>query len=587
MNASSRRHATVWTLAGVLAVAPGLAIATAVFQFMDRHPPRWSVLVLILSAWVLVAVAAGRSIGSRVIDRVGMLRPLAAVAGGSATGWLFARHPIGLAVGPALPAERLMWLLDMEDNARFVGVAREMLEGAPSGGRLAAEFGTGFLSPALLVRSAWSDTGSGDPRLAAIDVVNLSAGLAILVVALIVITVSLTTMAQRETTGHRPLRAAIDAILTATATGVAAWVAVAVPMRSGFLSFIWGVVWLCLAAALVAWIPSSERPAAAVLMLAWLASVLLMIGSWPFLLAGALPALLLVRVPGGHAAGSGLRRPALVLLGTTAVLVVVGWLLWDSQVRSVLGSVGLEALTVEGTVITTDLWLRLLGGAAVIGALLVAASGSEATSPLGRLRSVGTSSAAAAAAVGISLGALHLLARLVSDGETAYAGRKLLHGTVAVAVVVALPAVLAWAAGTRFVVGVPVGAAVVALILGTRSGDIHDVWEAAVHVHVQPHALAVTEALAMTSSELPIRCLPPSGTPATSGARWAAYFCVNWVEDAFNEDRRDGFRMDLLLTEDPTFDALIERMRSERQSDYLFAHLIVAGPGWAHWDGSS
>ena len=587
MRPTSRRQIAGWSIAAFVAVAPALAIATAVLQVLNRHLPRSVVVLLLVSAWAIVALTAGRSIGSGVVERVGAWRPLGAVAGASVAGWSFARHPLRLLAGSAPPSERLMWLLDMEDNARFVGVARELLEGSPSGGRLASEFGTGFLAPALLLRSSWSDASSGDPRLAAIDLVNLSVGLAILIVTLVVITVSITTMIRRTATNGGPLSALVDAVLAATVTMLAIWVAVAVPMRSGFLSFIWGVVWVCLAAALIASIPSSDRLAAAALLLAWVASVSLMIDSWPFLLAGALPALLLVRPRRDGAKILGPRRTALVLIGSAAVLAAVGSLLWDSQLRSVLESVGLAALTVEGTVITTDRWLRLLAITAVLGALIIGASGSSATTSAGRCRSAATTPAGAAAAVWASLAALHLLAWFVSDGETAYAGRKLLHGAVAVALVVALPMVVAWVGGTRLIVSLPIGATVAALVLTTHLRGLPDAWEEAVRVHVQPHALVVTEALSMTSPELPIRCLPPAGTPATPGARWAAYFCVNWVEDAFNEDRRDGFRMDLLLTEDATFDELIERMTSERQSDYLFAHRIVAGPGWAHWDGAS
>ena len=54
-----------------------------------------------------------------------------------------------------------------------------------------------------------------------------------------------------------------------------------------------------------------------------------------------------------------------------------------------------------------------------------------------------------------------------------------------------------------------------------------------------------------------------------------------------SEDRFDGFRSDMMDHPDETFNAVLERMRTERSSGYLFAQCVVAGPGWAHWDGDS
>jgi len=566
----------------VISAAPAVAIATTLVRILDRHPGRVGAVAM-LGASLAVAVVGLWPIGERIILIGGTSRFVGAVAAGAASLWFFLRHPVSL-LRSGSPAERLMWLLDMEDNARFMGVAREMLAGSPSGGRLASEFGTGFMSSALLLDGAWRGLPVGDPRAAAIDLMNLSVALAIVMIALTVVTVHLTTTIASTERPTGLLRAAADVALIPAVVATAIWVAVAVPMRSGFLSFIWGVVWISLAASIIPLLRRVVRWRKVLLLAVLAAAAVLLIDSWPFLIAGLAPVLALARTRrAGQSPGP--SRSIRIGLGSIVLLVAVG-LLWNSPVRSVISSVGLSVLEVEGTSITTEPWMRLVAISSVVAGL-VATYVSSAERGLARLRDVATATEASAAALGASVVGLFALAVVLNDGDAGYGGRKLLHGAVAVALIVALPATLSRIVASPIPTSIAAGVAGLVVLLSSPVGGFEEQWGTQVDVHLQPHALVVTDALRVTSPELPIRCLPPERTAATPGARWAAYFCVNWVEDAFNEDRIDGYRMDMLTHDDETFDPLIERMMQERMSEYLFAQRIVAGAGWAHWDGIS
>ena len=101
-----------------------------------------------------------------------------------------------------------------------------------------------------------------------------------------------------------------------------------------------------------------------------------------------------------------------------------------------------------------------------------------------------------------------------------------------------------------------------------------------------PHAEAMIEAVRRTTPDLPVRCRPEPGTPVTPTSRWAAYFCVRWVEDALNgSGRDDGERIAMLETSDETFDAIVADATA--QGLYGFAYVIPLGPGWFGWDGRS
>ena len=581
---SEDRPAAVALTTLLISLAPSVAMATALLRILDRHPGRIGG-ALMLGASLAVATIALWSVGQRIIRSVGPIRVLAVAAAGLTTAWSFVRHVAALLTSGSL-AERLMWLLDMEDNARFVGVAREMIAGAPSGGRLASEFGTGFMSSAVLASGTWRGVPSGDPRAAAVDVMNLSVALAIVMVALVVITVSLTAM-ETPRSHRESLRAIASIPMVAAAVAASLWVAVAVPMRSGFLSFIWGVVWVSLAASLIPLVRHVSGWRRALLLVALASTVALLIDSWPFLLAGLAPLLAFARWRRSDRPVERTWTTKAIRAAVGSVGLVVGAvLLWNSPVRSVFGSVGLAVLEVEGTSITTDPWMRFLAAAAVLLGLL-AAFLTSTQSGRERIRDIATTPEASAAALGASVLGLFVLALVLNDGDWGYAGRKLLHGAVTVALIVALPALLSRVVASRIPVAAGAGAAGLIVLLNTPVVGFSQAWGEQVDVHLQPHALVVADAIRVTSPELPIRCLPPERTPATSGARWAAYFCVNWVEDAFNEDRFDGFRMDMLLHDDEDFDELIDRMLTERSSEYLFSHRIIAGPGWAHWDGTT
>ncbi|MGA1078398.1 MAG: hypothetical protein ACO3VG_05440, partial [Nitriliruptoraceae bacterium] len=99
------------------------------------------------------------------------------------------------------------------------------------------------------------------------------------------------------------------------------------------------------------------------------------------------------------------------------------------------------------------------------------------------------------------------------------------------------------------------------------------------------HALAMVEAIERTTPDLPVRCRPARGTVVTDTSRWAAYFCVRWVEDALNDDRRSAFRDRLLFAPEGTFDPIVAE--AEAEGLYGFAYVMPLGPGWFGWDGRS
>ncbi len=94
----------------------------------------------------------------------------------------------------------------------------------------------------------------------------------------------------------------------------------------------------------------------------------------------------------------------------------------------------------------------------------------------------------------------------------------------------------------------------------------------------------MVQAIEQTSPDLPLRCLPRPGTNATPGARWAAYFCVRWVEDAFNQDRFHGHGFDFLDVEGPDFGPVLALARESGRYD--FARIVPLERGWFGWDGN-
>jgi hypothetical protein len=585
------------TVAAVIALGPALALVTVGVGLTGRHVGPFGARLGLALVWLAMAVLVARPAAGEVIGRSGRARTVVTLAAVGATTAAFAVLPSRLLSDSVPLAGRLTWLLGMEDNARFVGVARELIE-APAGGRLAETFGTGFVAQAILVLDVLGPARvSADPRVAAIDAITFSVILAIVLVGATVATSVWAASLVGVPSRSGPVALGITAVGGAVATSAAIGLAVVVPVQLGFLSFVWGIVWLALAVSIgqVAHRSSSRRGPVALLALAGVAATLLAIRSWPFLLAGLAPLLLVLasRLRTSRAASAGprsvLRSVGFAVIGV-AVLAVAARILWRSPIGSVLSSVGLDALTVGGTVITTD--GRIVRGAVVLTALgvliaVIDAARDRSVARIVRIRAVLVTGSAAVAAVGLSLAVLVVLSASLGVDGIGYGGAKLLHAFTALAMLLALPELVARAANAPRLVALPAGAVLVAtLISGGPQGSWEDLERFARPLEA-PHAVALATAIQRSTPDTPIRCLPATDVNATSAARWAAYFCINWSEDAFNRDRQDGYRMDVLQLEDARFDDLVARILRDSFADYVLAERITAGPGWAHWDGRS
>lgn len=587
--ATSRTRWRVSTLivAVTISSAPVLALVTAGMLLADRHLSPWQARVALLVVGITFTTTVGSHVAREITERLGTLRPLAGAVGVALATAAFAVHPSRLLQDGNSTAERLTWLLQLEDNARFVGVAREMVSGSPSGGPLAEMFGTGFVAPALLLLGATApDRLAGDPRTAAIDVVNLSAVLAILMTGLLVL-LGLWSAGSDRAPRPKGLRAPLDAVAGAALAAAAITVTVVIPMQVGFLSFVWGVVWLGLAALIGGTFLNAartSRPMATLVSAAWCASAILMIGSWPFLIAGLVPMALGILPAPNRLTRLMRRRPVVSALSVVVMVALTAMVIWSSPIRTVLTAYGIDALTVAGSLIITPPAMRTIAILATLGVMLVPLFPST-VSP--SLRHVLRSPGMASVSVGLSVLALWLAAAVLTGGQLGYAGPKLLHGFTAIAFVVALPAVAGAALDVRSPALVGIGVVTTTIIASGVIEERVDDWADFARADEQPHSRAMQVALMGTSPDVPIRCLPAPGRSVTDGARWATYFCVNWAEDAFNEGRFHGYRSAILNVQDDTFEPLVERILEERVTEYSFAYRLVAGAGWAGWNGQS
>ncbi len=587
--AASRTGWRVSTLmvAVTISSAPVLALVTAGMLLADRHLSPWQTRAALLVVGVTFTATVGSHVAREITGRLGALRPLAGAVGVASATAVFAVHPFRLLQDGNSTAERLTWLLQLEDNARFVGVAREMVSGSPSGASLAEMFGTGFVAPALLLlRAAAPDRLAGDPRTAAIDVVNLSAALAILMTGVLVL-LGLWSAGSDRPPRPKRLRVPLDAVVGAALAAAAITVTVVIPMQVGFLSFVWGVVWLGLAALIGGTFLNAartSRPMATLVSAALLASAILMIGSWPFLIAGLVPLTLGFLPAPNRLIRRMRRRPVVSTLSVVVTVALAAMVIWSSPIRTVLTAYGIDALTVGGSLITTPPAIRTIAILATLGVMLMPLFPPPLSSSL---RHVLRSPGMASVAVGLSMLALWLAAAVLTGGQLGYAGPKLLHGFTAVAFVVALPAVAGAALDVRSPATAGVAAATTTILAFGVIDERLDDWADFARADEQPHSRAMQVALQGTDPDVPIRCLPAPGRPVTDGARWATYFCVNWAEDAFNDGRFHGYRSAILDVRDDTFEPLVERILEERATEYTFAYRLVAGAGWAGWNGQS
>jgi hypothetical protein len=546
-------------------------------QVLDpgRVPLVAGIAVLLAGSAVLLRPLAGRAGVDRVAaaGAAGLLVPAGAVA------WATAR------LLDAPPAARLAWMLGEEDNAHVVGVARELLADGRGGAELAAQYGTSFASPGIgMLRSGLAGPLAGDPRLDAVTATTASAVLLPIVVAAAIL-MSATALRAAGSLGDErsPLSTTAWALVGSSIAGTAVQLqVVALPLQLGFATLAWAVAWVLVGWAammglLVTGLPRGTRLA---LWAQVAASAILLEGSWPFLIGAlALPVLavgtaMLARRRRDATSPRRVGRP--VMLGLLAAAGAVAALLTTSgAIRTVLGF-GREALTagveVGSSIVTVG--PSLLAGAAGATALAIAG--------LRRDRLTAAVVAAPAAGALATLAAVWAVALVVADGIVGYGGSKVLLAAVLLAVCAAA-AVLA--AGRVPRTGGPIAAIVLALVIADPLGRVATGWWQRTAPSEPPHAVATVTALEGSSPGLPIRCRPMPGTPATASARLAAYFCIVWMEDAFNEGPDSGDRFAFFQTEDPTFDRVLAE--ADAAGLYGFAYPLRLGPGWFGWDGAS
>lgn len=585
MESSDRATSSRWSfaraaLAVPVAALPTLALVALVHDLLPLHPNAWVSRMLAVGILAAMTVTLGRAAVAAITRDTGVLQAGAIVAGGLPVTLVAAWAPLRLLRADVPSTARLAWMLGEEDNAQIVGVAREVLTSGPSGQGLAETYGTGFVVGAITtLRVLGSTLLELDPRLAAIAVFTLSVGIAILVIGACVLLVLLLTpsVATRRRLLSLPSLAVTSAALTAIALGVA----VVVPMRTGFLTFVWSLAWLSLGTAVLL-IPVHRTSDRIALTVHTFACALLVVRSWPFVIVGSIVTIAICArwLPWRRLRGLITQPRGLAITATVGLTVAVGaaFYLRDSLFGEVL-SYGRAALTIVASGIEFDRMI-LTAVLAALAALLLGVlllRRSEQVALLTVLGPVG--------AVGVSWLGLNVIAALLTGGELNYAGWKLVYAFVALGTILALPATARLLSrSTVASVGVAV-VSVVILLTSSTALEIRE-WGARLAPSEPPHAVAVIAAIESTTPDVAIRCRPALGTQVTSGSRLAAYFCVRWVEDAFNEDRIRGSRFEYFNAEGDTFDPIIEAATAAGQYG-LLSRILPLGPGWFGWDGAS
>jgi hypothetical protein len=569
--------------AALASVGPGavlmVAVGSAVHSLFPTFPPVAVSQAILGVLWLVGARTLGRLIVRHVVERIGWRRTGVMTLGtGAATVLMLA--PVAGLLRPSTPLSvRLGWFLGEEDNAHFMGIAREILTLGPSGGELAEEVGTGLVSSAILALKVLRLV-DGDPRLTAITVMTLSVALLIVMLGcgLLLLQVSVAR------TSTRP--SAIGLVMLGAASWAAATVglavAIALPMQTGFLSFMWAMGWLTVGVSVTPLLPAtlthSER--VGVLLLS-LGSLLMLVRSWAFLIGGLVPLLLLLGLFGGPRLWALARSRWYAAVGAIGAVGLTIAALFQQGLFLHVVRLGREALLVQASHIYYDaLLFRVLVVAflaSVVFAVLRLSSGRRGAARL--LLVIGPT-----AGVGLSWIGLWILQQLLTDGEIRYAGIKLAYGVIAIASLVTLSGLVGLLVQEHWLTQAGLVGLLAVLLTGSSTVAVAENWSSRINRTEQPHAVSVVRAIEQSSPDLPLRCLPRPGTAATPSSRIAAYFCVRWVEDAFNEDRFHGYRFDLLGAEGPTFGPELEAAMASGRYD--FARVVLMERGWFGWDGN-
>jgi hypothetical protein len=590
----SRAATTSWWRAAIalsVTLAPALILVGAVVDLLPAFPSPVVLRILLAAAWASLSVLLGRSIAMAFVGRRAALDALA-----RATGALISTAFVAGALGRLLSSsrgtdERLAWLLGEEDNAAFVGVAREVVVHGPGGSDLVGEFGAAFMSLpfALLELAGGPLAGEGDVRLQAISLTVVSAVVAICLAGVAI--ASLVALPHHVSDsdprwGGPTLVSALTGSLAAAAISLAGLSLLAVmPLQAGFLTFLWGLSLVLVASGSVAVLPQDASAGARTAVLLLLAAtVVLLIGSWPFIAAAVAPLALLPLLWVDRARFRTWRKEnrALASGSATALLLAVPAGLWFlaslPQIEKVL-ELGRDVLTVGGSSIHADRWSVRIAVLATIGATLLL------TRVFVQRRNVLLALLGPLAGAGLFMAGIRVATDRYADGVMAYAGFKLLFGLVTLALILGGALLVSSSARAGTLVSLVALAVVLAPHVLSESATTYSGWWDRTERPGSPHAIAVVGAIDATTPDVPIRCLPAPGTRIEGVAPWAAYFCVRWVEQGFNEGRFDGNSFRLLNAQGETFEEVVEEILREQQSEYLFAYRLTMGRGWFGWSG--
>ena len=573
-------------LAMLVGLGPTLVILGATHDVLGITVPVPVSAIVTQLLWTVSSLSIGSAVALRITDRPSAIDVWSRIGAVGAVTMLMVTALGRLLLPRFGPAERLAWMLSEEDNAQIVGIAREMLADGARGAALAEQYGTGFITlPLTIVRLAGGPiAGEADIRLQAITLFVISTMVAALPHHVH------PGRAVTRSGAHRtwPVSVVIGTSSAAIASLIGFSLLLVLPMRTGFLTFVWGLALVLLAASLAAITPRDASWGARVMFIVHLlATVLLLLSSWPFIAPALAPVLLipLLWIDWGRALRRAKAHPrrslvlAAVLLGSLGTSTI--WFLRWGPAAEVL-SYGTGILTVGGSGIYADELLPrvvVLTLALLIPTILLGSAAETRATQL--LAIVGPIVGA-----GLLYLALRVSAALLTDGELGYSGVKLFYGLITLGLVLGLTALVSQSARA----GLPAALATL-LLIGTvhqmsPTASLHAEWRTSTLRPGARHAEAAVDAI-RSSTDLPIRCLPSPGTAVTERTRLAAYFCARWMEDAFNPGRFDGRRFELLAADGPTFERTIERIVEENQSEYLFAYRMTMGRGWFGWDGSA
>ena len=579
-------------LAVLLGSAPALVIVGAVHDLLGLSPHPSVSAALLFGAWAAVSMTLGSAIAGRLGSGTASFDAWIRIGASLAVTGYIAGALLRLLLPAYSVSERLTWAIWEEDNAHTIGVAREVITDGPRGRRLADQYGTAFVNiPILLVRlSGGPAAAETDPRLQAITIFTISTIVVILLAGMAMAVIS--AIPHHVHSGRwieriGPANTAISAIAIGFATLTAFSLLVVLPMRTGFLTFVWGLSLVLLGAAFLMATPPDASPVVrAVLMGFLIALVVLLLSSWPFIAPALVPVLLApsLWIP-WRRFGALIRRNGMRALGASlavmAGLAAVGYWFTNWGPAAEVISYGRDILLIEASGIFADQTARQGALLAMIAAtVLSAALLRHRSRPIMLLGLLGPLLGSGALYLG-----LRVAAEVFTGGELNYSGLKLFYGIVTLAITLGLLTTISQA-GRIGVVGA-LGSLVLVAFLhqSSTTASLHTEWWDRTLLGEHAHVEATLEAIRQTTPDVPIRCLPSPGTVITGTSRWAAFMCVRWMEDAFNEDRFHAHRFDLLRAEGETFESVVEEILESSPSRYLFAYRFTMGPGWFGWTG--